>query len=116
MSIGRNGRAEIGKKDCEEEMPIAPPSDTVQHPMKRRLSVIAPPIAARSRSDSSLFVIEPIRKPRVQWLASCEQPRMAMQLTDEQLDWLAQRVSDAAVSPKGGRPAMDMHKALRGIF
>jgi hypothetical protein len=41
---------------------------------------------------------------------------MAMQLTDEQLDWLAQRVSDAAVSPKGGRPAMDMHKALRGIF
>jgi transposase len=41
---------------------------------------------------------------------------MAMRLTDEQLDWLAQRVPDAPVSPKGGRPAMDKRKALRGVF
>jgi transposase len=41
---------------------------------------------------------------------------MAMRLTDEQLDWLAQRVPDAPISPKGGRPAMDKRMALRGIF
>jgi transposase len=41
---------------------------------------------------------------------------MAMRLTDEQLDWLAERVPDAPVSPKGGRPAMDKRQALRGIF
>jgi len=41
---------------------------------------------------------------------------MAMRLTDEQLDWLAQRVPDAPVSPKGGRPAIDKRAALRGIF
>jgi|688.fasta_scaffold719172_1 transposase len=41
---------------------------------------------------------------------------MAMRLTEEQLDWLAQRVPDAAVSPKGGRPAMEKRQALRGIF
>jgi transposase len=37
-------------------------------------------------------------------------------LTDEQLEWLAARVPDAPVSPKGGRPAMDKRRALRGIF
>jgi transposase len=41
---------------------------------------------------------------------------MAMRLTDEQLDWLAERVPDARRTPKGGRPAMDKRKALRGIF
>lgn len=37
-------------------------------------------------------------------------------LTDEQLEWLAARVPEAPVSPKGGRPAMDKRRALRGIF
>lgn len=41
---------------------------------------------------------------------------MAMRLTDEELEWLAARVPDAPVSPKGGRPAMDKRQALRGIF
>ncbi|MFO0833886.1 MAG: transposase [Phycisphaerales bacterium] len=37
---------------------------------------------------------------------------MAMRLSEEQLDWLAERVPDAPVSPKGGRPAMDKRQAL----
>ena len=41
---------------------------------------------------------------------------MAMRLTDEPLDWLAQRVPAAPRSPKGGRPAIDKRMALRGIF
>jgi transposase len=41
---------------------------------------------------------------------------MAMRLSERQLDWLAERVPDAPVSAKGGRPAMDKRKALRGIF
>ena len=41
---------------------------------------------------------------------------MAMRPTEAQLDWLAERVPDAPVSPKGGRPAMDKRQALRGIF
>lgn len=41
---------------------------------------------------------------------------MAMRLTDEQIEWLAERVPDAPVSPKGGRPPMDKRTALRGIF
>jgi transposase len=41
---------------------------------------------------------------------------MAMRLTDEQLEWLAARVPDAAVNPRGGRPPMDKRRALRGIF
>jgi transposase len=41
---------------------------------------------------------------------------MTMRLTDEQLDWLADRVPDAPVSPKGGRPAMSKRDALQGIF
>jgi hypothetical protein len=32
---------------------------------------------------------------------------MAMRLTDEQQEWLAERVADAPVNPRGGRPAMD---------
>ncbi|MFG0251930.1 MAG: transposase [Phycisphaerales bacterium JB038] len=39
-----------------------------------------------------------------------------MTLTDEQLEWLAQRIPDAAASPLGGRPRMDKRKAIRGIF
>ena len=41
---------------------------------------------------------------------------MAMRLSDEQVEWLAERVPDAPVSPRGGRPAMDKRQALRGIF
>lgn len=37
-------------------------------------------------------------------------------LTDEQLDWLAERVPDAPVSPRGGRPPTDKRAALRGVF
>ena len=37
-------------------------------------------------------------------------------LTDEQLDWLAERVPDAPVNPMGGRPPTDKRLALRGIF
>jgi hypothetical protein len=37
-------------------------------------------------------------------------------LTDEQLEWLAERVSDAPVRPRGGRPATDKRAALRGVF
>lgn len=39
-----------------------------------------------------------------------------LKLTDEQLEWLAERVPDAPVSPRGGRPATDKRLALRGIF
>ena len=39
-----------------------------------------------------------------------------LRLTDEQVEWLAERVSDAPVSPRGGRPATDKRLALRGIF
>jgi transposase len=37
-------------------------------------------------------------------------------LSEEQLDWLCEKVPDAATSPKGGRPMMDKRTALRGIF
>ena len=37
-----------------------------------------------------------------------------MRLTDEHLDWLCQRVPDAPVSAKGGRPVMCRRDALRG--
>lgn len=36
--------------------------------------------------------------------------------TDEQLDWIAERIPDARVGPKGGRPAADKRRTLRGIF
>ena len=41
---------------------------------------------------------------------------MALQLTDEQLDWLAERIPDPPKSAVGGRPPMDKRKAIRGIF
>lgn len=37
-------------------------------------------------------------------------------LTDEQLDWLAERIPDSRQSPAGGRPAADKRDTLRGIF
>lgn len=39
-----------------------------------------------------------------------------LRLTDDQLDWLVQRVPDMPCSSKGGRPATDKRNALRGIF
>lgn len=41
---------------------------------------------------------------------------MAMQLTDEQLEWLADRIPDAPRSARGGRPPADKRKVIRGIF
>ena len=41
---------------------------------------------------------------------------MTMRLTEEQLDWLAERIPDATKSPLGGRPPADKKKVLRGIF
>jgi transposase len=41
---------------------------------------------------------------------------MAMTLTDEQLDWICDRVPDAPRSPLGGRPPTDKRKAVAGIF
>ncbi|MBK9120262.1 MAG: transposase [Phycisphaerales bacterium] len=37
-------------------------------------------------------------------------------LTNEQLDWLADRIPDRPKSPKGGRPVADKRRTLRGIF
>ncbi|NOX58906.1 MAG: transposase, partial [Planctomycetes bacterium] len=39
-----------------------------------------------------------------------------MKLTDEQLDWLTERIPDHALSPKGGRPPADKRKVMQGIF
>src|SRR5512137_1626867 len=39
-----------------------------------------------------------------------------LQITDEQLDWIAERIPDATRSPKGGRPAADKRQVLRAIF
>lgn len=39
-----------------------------------------------------------------------------LRLSDEQLEWLAERVPDAPVNPRGGRPPTDKRLALRGIF
>lgn len=39
-----------------------------------------------------------------------------LKLTDEQVDWLAEREPNVAVSPKGGRPATDKRRAIRGVF
>lgn len=39
-----------------------------------------------------------------------------LRLTDEQVEWIAERVPDAPVSPKGGRPPTDKRSAIRGIF
>jgi transposase len=39
-----------------------------------------------------------------------------MKLTEEQLDWLVERIPDAARSPYGGRPPADQRKVVQGIF
>ena len=39
-----------------------------------------------------------------------------LKLTDEQLDWLAERIPDHKTSPKGGRPPADKRKVIQGIF
>lgn len=39
-----------------------------------------------------------------------------LHLTQEQLDWLMERIPDPARSPKGGRPPVDKRNAVRGIF
>ena len=41
---------------------------------------------------------------------------MALQLTDEQLNWLVERIPDPRKSPLGGRPPADKRKVIRGIF
>jgi transposase len=41
---------------------------------------------------------------------------MAMELADEQLDWIRERVPDAPRSPLGARPPTDKRKAVAGIF
>ena len=37
-------------------------------------------------------------------------------LTDEQLDWLLERIPDPPKSPKGGRPPAEKRKVVQGIF
>jgi Transposase and inactivated derivatives len=41
---------------------------------------------------------------------------MALKLTEEQLNWLAERIPDHRQSPLGGRPCADKRKVIRGIF
>lgn len=37
-------------------------------------------------------------------------------LTDEQLEWLCEQIPDPPRDPRGGRPAADKRKTIRGIF
>jgi len=39
-----------------------------------------------------------------------------MKLTEEQLDWLVERIPDPERSPYGGRPPADQRKVVQGIF
>ncbi len=39
-----------------------------------------------------------------------------LKLTDEQLDWLLERIPDSPRSPLGGRPTADRRRMVRGIF
>ncbi len=39
-----------------------------------------------------------------------------LKITEEQLNWLAERIPDHVRSPKGGRPPADKRNVLRGIF
>ena len=41
---------------------------------------------------------------------------MALKLTDEQLNWLVERIPDPPKNPLGGRPCVDKRKVIRGIF
>jgi transposase len=37
-------------------------------------------------------------------------------LSEQQLDWLCERIPDAPINPKGGRPPISKRNAIRGIF
>ena len=37
-------------------------------------------------------------------------------LTDEQLDWICERIPDLPRDPRGGRPTADKRKVVQGIF
>ncbi len=39
-----------------------------------------------------------------------------LRLTEEQLNWLVERIPESPRSPKGGRPPADSRKVVRGIF
>jgi len=39
-----------------------------------------------------------------------------LQLTEQQLNWLVERIPDAPRNPLGGRPPVDKRKVVRGIF
>jgi len=39
-----------------------------------------------------------------------------LKLTEEQLDWLCNKLPDAPVSPKGGRPRVEKRRVIAGIF
>jgi len=39
-----------------------------------------------------------------------------LKLTQEQLDWLVERIPDAPRNPSGGRPPADKRKVIQGIF
>ncbi len=41
---------------------------------------------------------------------------MMLRLTEEQLNWLVERIPESPRSPKGGRPPADPRKVVRGIF
>lgn len=41
---------------------------------------------------------------------------MMLRLTDEQLDWLLERIPKPAKNPLGGRPPADLRQVMRGIF
>lgn len=41
---------------------------------------------------------------------------MTLKLTEEQLDWLVERIPDPVISPKGGRPPANKRRVVRGIF
>ncbi len=37
-------------------------------------------------------------------------------LTDEQLDWLMERIPKPKKDPRGGRPSVDLREAMKGIY
>jgi transposase len=39
-----------------------------------------------------------------------------LQITEEELDWLCERIPEPERDPRGGRPPLDKRKALAGIF
>lgn len=41
---------------------------------------------------------------------------MGLQLTDEMVEWFAERIPDPPKNPLGGRPPLDKRRVIRGIF